>query len=92
LKKENIKKVVVLIDSKTWPLQTDIDMYQYLLELELPVVFVLSKVDRISNSEVKRVTKLLENNFFGQDIFPISSVKKTWIRDLEKYLKTFLIS
>jgi GTP-binding protein len=43
----HLKKVVILIDSKLGAQQTDIDMYKYLLELELPLTIVLSKIDKI---------------------------------------------
>ncbi len=91
-KKDNIKKAVILVDSKIWPLQTDIDMYKYLLEFWIPVVIVLSKIDRISNSERKRVINLLKESFFWQDIFAISSSKKTWILEFKKYLENTLLS
>ncbi len=85
-RKDFIKKVVILIDSKIWPQKADIEMYKYILELDLPVVIVLSKVDRLSKSEIAKSKALASEIFFWQDIFPISSTKNIWIRELEKYL------
>jgi len=83
---ENIKKVVMLIDTKIWPQQADIDMYKFILDLGIPVAIVLSKVDRLSKNEIHKSKILASEIFFWQDIFPISSTKNIWIRELEKYL------
>lgn len=83
---ENIKKVVMLIDTKIWPQQADIDMYKFILDLGIPVVIVLSKIDRLSKNEIHKSKILASEIFFWQDIFPVSSMKNIWIRELEKYL------
>ncbi len=83
---ENIKKIVMLIDTKIWPQQADIDMYKFILNLWIPIVIVLSKIDRLSKNEIHKSKKLASDIFFWQDIFPISSTKNIWIRELEKYL------
>ncbi len=83
---EHIKKIVMLIDTKIWPQQTDIDMYKYILELWIPITIVLSKIDRLSKNEIHKSKILASEIFFWQDIFPISSMKNIWIRELEKYL------
>lgn len=86
-----IKKVVILVDSKLWAQQVDIDMYKYVLNLELPVTIVLSKIDKISKSEVSKSLMHAKNNFFGQEIIPVSSLKKTWIPELTKSIKACLL-
>lgn len=79
-----IKRVYMLIDSKIWPQQTDIDMYQFILNLWLPVSIVLSKIDRLSKSEVSKSLAHAKQEFFWQNIFPVSSMKKLWLRELMK--------
>ena len=91
-KKWYIQKVLILIDSKIWPQASDIDMYEYLVKLELPVLVVLSKVDRLSKSELLKSMVYAEKIFFWQDIIAISSKKSTNITQLQKYLKTILHS
>jgi GTP-binding protein len=88
----HIKRVVMLVDSKIWPQRTDIDMYQYLLKMEIPVVIILSKIDRISASELDKSTKLTQKSFFWQDIISVSASKKTRLRELEKFLKQVLLN
>jgi GTP-binding protein len=89
-RKDSIKKVVMLIDSKLWPQQTDEDMYDYILKLGLPLIIVLAKIDKLWNSEVKKSLNYAEKVFFGQEIIPVSSTKKTWIEDLNKNISKAL--
>jgi len=91
-KSEYIKKVVILIDSKLWAQQVDIDMYKYILWLELPVTIVLSKIDKLSKSELNKSLMHAKNKFFGQEIIAVSSKKKNGIRELEKSIKKSLLS
>jgi GTP-binding protein len=72
----HIKKVVILIDSKLGAQQTDLDMYKYVLELELPVTIVLSKIDKIGKNELNKSLAHAKEMFFGQEIIPVSSTKK----------------
>jgi GTP-binding protein len=89
-KAEYIKKVVILIDSKLWPQQVDIDMYKYILGLELPVTIVLSKIDKISRTELDKSLSKAKNDFFWQEIIPVSSTKRTGIIELDKSIRKSL--
>lgn len=89
-RKETIKKVVLLIDSKIWPQESDIAMYKYILELELPVLIVLSKIDKLSVNEYKKSLNFAKETFFWQDIIWVSSTKNIWIKELSKELKNCL--
>ena len=85
-----IKKVVMLIDSKLGAQQVDIDMYKYILDLELPVTIVLSKIDKLGKSETAKSIAHAKKEFFWQEIIAVSSLKKDWIKELEKSIKTCL--
>ena len=89
-RKDFIKKIVILIDTKIWAQVTDISMYKYLLEMELPVCIVLSKIDKLKKNEVSKALFNAKNDFYWQDIFCVSSTKKIWIKELEKELKRVL--
>ena len=79
---EHIKRVYMLIDSKIWPQQTDIDMYKYILELGMPVSIILSKIDKLSKNDVPKSKVLAAQVFFWQNIYPISSLRKIGIKEL----------
>lgn len=89
-KSEYIKKVVILIDSKLWPQEVDIEMYKYILGLDLPVTIVLSKIDKVSSSELQKSLAQAKNEFFWQEIIAVSSTKRIGIRELEKSIKASL--
>lgn len=91
-KREYIKKIVILIDAKLGAQQTDIDMYKYLLELGLPITIVLSKVDKLGKSEISKSSMHAANEFFGQEIIPVSSMKKIGIDTLKKSLTQALLA
>lgn len=91
-RKKNIKSVVMLIDSKLWAQQKDIDMYKYLLELEIPVTIVLSKIDKLWKDQIQKSIFHTKDNFFWQEVFAVSSFNKIWLKELEKHLKFILVS
>jgi len=91
-KKANIVKAVMLIDSRLWPQEVDIHMYKFFLTLGIEVVVVLSKIDKLSRSELDKSIAATEKDFFWQDILAVSYLKWTNINELTKYLKAVLLS
>lgn len=91
-RKHSIKKVVMLIDSKLWPQESDMEMYRFLLELELPVLIVLSKSDKLSKTELIKSVNFSKEKFFWQEILAVSSKNKLNILELERILKKSLNS
>lgn len=84
--KMDIKKVVVVLDSKLWPTESDIDMYKYLQEFWLPVIFVLNKTDRLSKNEIYKSLTHSQEIFFWQKIIPLSAKNWDGVKELEKIL------
>jgi len=66
-------------------------MYKFLLELELPLTIVLSKIDKIGKNELQKSIVHAKDIFFGQEVLAVSSTKKTGLRDLEKSITQCLI-
>lgn len=89
-RRESIKNVIMLIDSKLWAQQSDIDMYEFILKLELPVTIVLSKIDKLSNSEISKSVSHASEMFFWQNIVPVSSTKRIGINELCKIISKSL--
>jgi len=85
-KKHTIKQVILVCDAKIWPQQTDIDMYEYISSLELPVTIVLAKIDRLGKNDVMKSKSHTEKTFFGARVIPISSTKLDGIDQLRKVL------
>ncbi len=89
-RKNNIKKIVMLIDSKIWPQEKDIEMFNFISKLWLPIIIVLSKIDRLNKTSIIKSKKYAEEIFFWQQVLWVSSVKKTWIKELNKILSDSL--
>lgn len=83
---EHIKKAVIVIDSKIWPQKADVDMYEYLLELGVPMFIALSKIDKLNTSEMMKSRNYTQNILKWQEVFPVSSKKWNWIQDLWREL------
>lgn len=81
-----IKKAVIVVDAKIWPQQADIDMYEYLLELWIPMFIALSKIDRLNTSEMMKSKNHTEWIMVWQEVFPVSSKKWNWIAYLWREL------
>lgn len=90
-RKNHIKLVVILVDSRLWTQEKDVDMYKYILELDIPAIIVLSKIDKLSNNEVFKSIDSVSKDFFWLDLIPVSSSTKAWINELEKAIKWALM-
>ena len=84
--KHDIKRLVVVLDSKLGPTQIDIDMFKFIQEFEIPLTFVLNKTDKLSNNEVFKSLKHTQDIFFGQKVFTVSAKKGDWVWELLKFL------
>ena len=90
-KRENIKKVVLLIDGKIGMQKKDRDMYEFLLGFWLEVVIIISKVDKLSQKDISSCIGEIKEHFFGQEVIPVSATTKQGLRELEKILVSSLI-
>ena len=81
-----IKNVVMILDSKIGPQKTDLDMFQYISELWIPLTIVLNKIDKLSNNDRVKSLKHAEELFFGQKVCLVSALWNQWVDDLRKYI------
>jgi len=81
-----IKKIVVVLDAKVWATQTDIEMFPFLQEFELPLLFVLNKIDKTKQKDIQSTLKQAQNLFFGQQILLTSATNRDGIANLQKVL------
>lgn len=83
--RENLIKVVQLVDMRHKPSEQDVQMYEYLKYHELDGIVVATKADKLGTNEKQKAIKLIEDTF-GMDendiVIPISSLKKTGDEDL----------
>ena len=84
--KLDIKRLVIVLDSKLWPTQIDIDMFKFIQEFGIPLVFVLNKTDKLSNNEITKSLNHTQEILFWQKIFTLSAKKGDWVNELLRFL------
>lgn len=83
--RENLIKVVQLVDIRHKPSEQDVQMYEYLKYFELDGIVVATKADKIGSNEKKRAIKLIGDTLgMSEDdiIIPVSSLKKNGHEEL----------
>lgn len=78
--RENLIKVVQLVDIRHKPSAQDVQMYDYLKYFDLDGIVVATKADKIGSNERAKAIKLIESTLgMSEDdiVIPVSSLKKT---------------
>jgi GTP-binding protein len=90
--RENLKLVIMLVDSRHKPTNLDILMKEWLEDLGIPYVVVATKADKLNQSEKAKVKKVVKETLnLPKDIpvFLTSSKEGTGIKDLMSYVLDF---
>ncbi len=87
-KKAFISTVVMLVDGKIWPQDSDMDMYRFLKEHEIPMLVALTKIDKLSAKDVTQTRMQCEKLLFWEKIIPLSSSKRIGISTLLNAIET----
>lgn len=83
--RENLIKVVQLVDIRHKPSEQDVQMYEYLKYFELDGIVVATKADKIGSNEKKRAINLIGDTLgMSEDdiIIPVSSLKRNGHEEL----------
>ncbi len=82
----NISRVIHFVDSRYEPTQLDILLNNYLIELNIPYIVILNKIDKLKQSEVVKSRKAVLKQFpelsEGDNLFLSSSVKGTGLKEI----------
>jgi len=92
IENEKLKLVFVLLDSRIMPTELDKQMLDYLASHEIPAVIILTKVDKISRSELGlNMGKISKEIRFNKDlIVATSTLKKQGVDRIENLLDEYL--
>ena len=93
-KREEMKRVFMLVDFRIKPTENDLLMYQFLKYYNIPVTLVLTKADKISPSRKEKNLKVIKNTInlaVGDDLVVFSSVNKTGRDDILKIIENLTI-
>lgn len=94
-RRENLRKVVQLVDIRHEPSKLDIQMYDYLRYYGLDGIVVATKADKISSNQKQKSLNIIRKtlNMNKDDvIIPISSLKKTGTENLIKEIELIISS
>ena len=83
--RENLVKVVQLVDIRHAPSKQDVEMYNYLRYYGLDGLVVATKADKISRNQVAKQIKLIKQTLrlSAEDVvIPVSSLKRTGYQEL----------
>lgn len=83
--RENLVKVVQLVDIRHAPSKQDVEMYEYLRHYGLDGLVVATKADKISRNQMAKQMKLIKQTLglSSEDVvIPVSAMKKTGYQEL----------
>ncbi len=93
-KREEMKRVFMLIDFRIKPTKNDLLMYQFLKYYNIPVTMVMTKVDKVSSSRKEKNLKIIKDSLklsVGDNYVLFSSVNKTGREEILKIIENLTI-
>ena len=73
--REELKRVILLIDSRHEPFESDMAMFNWINYLNYPIKIVATKSDKLKNAELKKNQKMFIDRFGVDEVFFYSSLK-----------------
>ena len=83
--KDNLLKVVQLVDIRHEPSKQDVEMYEYLRYYGLDGIVVATKADKVSRNQIpKQIKQIRKTLKLGEDdiVIPVSALKRTGYEEL----------
>lgn len=94
-KSEQIKLAFHFIDSRHHPTELDIEFNSFLNTTNIPYFFILSKTDKLKQSEYAHAGKILKEYFpevsFGDNLLYYSAIKKNGRKEVLKLISSLFI-
>ncbi|WEV37835.1 ribosome biogenesis GTP-binding protein YihA/YsxC [Lactobacillus sp. ESL0677] len=89
--RENLRGLIILVDSRHEPTKDDIAMYNYAQYLNLPILVVCTKIDKVKKNQVNKVLanlkKALDLSYDNVTVLTYSSVKKLHVQELGNWIE-----
>lgn len=90
----NLKGLIILIDSRHAPTKDDVAMYEYAQYLNLPILVVCTKMDKVKKSQTNKVMselkKHLDLSYENVSVLTFSSVSKLHVKELGDWIEEHL--
>lgn len=87
----NLCGLIILVDSRHEPTKDDIAMYNYAQYLDLPILVVCTKIDKLKKSQINKVKSNLKKNldlsYKNVSVLTFSSVSKIHVKELGDWIE-----
>lgn len=93
-KRQQLKRVFMIIDFRLKPTENDVLMYQFLKYYDIPVTLILNKVDKVGTSKYDHNLKIIKETIdlaVGDDYVLFSSVTKKGKAEVLKIIENLVI-
>ena len=93
-KRQEMKRVFMVIDFRMKPTENDILMYQFLKYYDIPVTLILNKVDKVGTSKHQKYLKIIKETIdlaVGDDYVLFSSVSKKGKEDVLNIIENMIV-
>ena len=91
--RENLIKVIQLVDIRHQPSKQDIEMYEYLRYYGLDGIVVATKADKVSKNQIpKKIKQIRQTLGLGKEdiVIPVSALKRTGYEELLDVIEELL--
>lgn len=89
--RENLQGLILLTDSRHEPTKDDVAMYNYALYLNLPILVICTKIDKVKKSQENKVianlNKKLDLAYDNVSVLTYSAVKKTHVKEVWDWIE-----
>ncbi|WP_223896608.1 ribosome biogenesis GTP-binding protein YihA/YsxC [Lactobacillus huangpiensis] len=87
----NLQGLIILVDGRHEPTKNDIAMYNYALYLNIPILVVCTKIDKVKKSQQNQVLAILKRkldlNHDNVDVITFSSVQKLHVQEVWQWIE-----
>lgn len=93
MKRQNLKRVFLLIDFRIKPTENDLLMYNFLKYYKIPTTIVFTKADKIGSTKRNQQLQMLKKAFdivVGDNIVLFSSVSKVGKEEILNYIERLM--
>jgi len=93
--RDNLRGVVLLVDSRHPPSSTDLMMHNWLRSYQIPTMIVATKIDKIPKTKRSKQIKLIHETFKmpqAESLFPFSALTKEGLPPIWKMIWRFSTS
>lgn len=88
---KNLVNCFLVVDARHKPSEDDVLMFNYLKHLNKRIIIIVTKIDKISKTELQKNLFIIKNTLDLKEdnlIFPISSEKRLGITALQDYIES----